>query len=39
VAGIFPTARVRWALFLAGQGALGVVFAGQGALGAVFALE
>jgi hypothetical protein len=36
VAGIFPTARVRWALFLAGQGALGVVFAGQGALGAVF---
>jgi hypothetical protein len=28
--------RVRWVLFLAGQGALGGVFAGQGALGAVF---
>jgi hypothetical protein len=32
----FWPARVRWALFLAGQGALGAVFAGQGALGAVF---
>jgi hypothetical protein len=31
VAGIFPTARVRWVLFLAGQGALGAVFGARGA--------